>query len=172
MPNISGKNTGRSRRATTTDYEGSVSQPTEDVNTSDMKFLARESEDSLRQERDRLNEEQTELNKKIEALKASDEYNSLVDRTVKQEDGALEAYVKWINESGLNDAVRKQTENGKRIESLNKQIDDLYSETATRKEQEAIQKSGLSEGDYFRKAAVKEFGYTPYFYDAGYMLPN
>ena len=172
VPSSPEQNSGRSRRATTTDYEGSVSQPTENVNTSDMKFMARETEDSLRQERDRLNEEQTELNKKIEALKASDEYNSLVDRTVKQEDGALEAYVKWINESGLNDAVRKQTENEKRIESLNKQIDDLYSENATRKEQEAIQKSGLSEGDYFRKAAVKEFGYTPYFYDAGYLLPN
>ena len=137
-----------------------------------MRFMARESEDSLRQERDRLNEEQTELNKKVEALKASDEYNSLFDRVVKQEDGALEELVRWSNESGLNDAVRKQTENGKRIETLNNQIDSLYSENAARNEQEAIKKSGLSEGDYFRKAAVKEFGYTPYFYDAGYLLPN
>lgn len=36
----------------------------------------------------------------------------------------------------------------------------------------AIEKSGLSEADYFRKQAVKEFGYTPYFYDAGYITPN
>lgn len=29
-----------------------------------------------------------------------------------------------------------------------------------------------SEADYHRNLAVKEFGYTPYFYDAGYILPN
>ncbi len=32
--------------------------------------------------------------------------------------------------------------------------------------------SGLSEAEYYRNAAIKEFGYTPYFYDAGYILPN
>ncbi|MDD6322215.1 MAG: hypothetical protein PUB64_05955, partial [Firmicutes bacterium] len=40
---------------------------------------------------------------------------------------------------------------------------------AINEERTAIEKSGLSEADYFRKQAVKEFGYTPYFYDAGYM---
>lgn len=36
----------------------------------------------------------------------------------------------------------------------------------------AVEKSGLSEADYFRKQAVNEFGYTPFFYDAGYIVPN
>ena len=33
-------------------------------------------------------------------------------------------------------------------------------------------KSGLPEAEYFGKQAVKVFGYTPYFYDAGYIAPN
>ena len=35
-----------------------------------------------------------------------------------------------------------------------------------------VQDSGKNAEDYFRDAAVKEFGYTSYFYDAGYILPN
>lgn len=42
VPSSPEQNSGRSRRATTTDYDGSVSQPTENVNTSGMKFMARE----------------------------------------------------------------------------------------------------------------------------------
>lgn len=69
--------------------------------------------------------------------------------------------------------LREQQEKlSERVKNLKQAMDDLESKMAVKRETQAIEKSGLSEAEYFRKQAVKEFGYTPHFVDAGYMLPN
>ena len=57
-------------------------------------------------------------------------------------------------------------------QALVKQEKEAYTSIANQKEQKAIERSGLTEGEYFRKAAVKEYGYTASIADAGYLLPN
>ena len=67
--------------------------------------------------------------------------------------------------SGLGEA-------GKGLNEVSKPEKRFSLTRASAGELAAIEKSGLSEADYFSKQAVKEFGYTPYFYDAGYIMPN
>ena len=67
--------------------------------------------------------------------------------------------------SGLGEA-------GKRLNEVSKPEKRFSLTRASAGELAAIEKSGLSEADYFRKQAVKEFGYTPFFYDAGYIVPH
>lgn len=57
-------------------------------------------------------------------------------------------------------------------QALVKQEKEAYTSIANQKELKAIERSGLTEGEYFRKAAVKEYGYTASIADAGYLLPN
>ena len=60
----------------------------------------------------------------------------------------------------------------KQVDKLSKAFEENRAAQAKNAEKEAIAKSGLSEADYSRKLAVKEFGYTPHFYDAGHTVPN
>ena len=48
----------------------------------------------------------------------------------------------------------------------------IKAEHAKEVEEKAVAKSGLSEGDYFRQKAVKQFGITDDFTRAGYLLPD
>lgn len=48
----------------------------------------------------------------------------------------------------------------------------IKNETARKAEAEAVSKSGMSEADYFRERAGKQFGYTTDFKYAGYLLPD
>lgn len=57
-------------------------------------------------------------------------------------------------------------------EAANKQFEDEYNQREKAKEEEEISKSGLSEADYFRKMAIKQFGTTSRFQNAGYMMPD
>ena len=124
--------------------------------------------DKLRQNRIDLRD----INEKISKLKDGDEYKTLLDRVVANEDGALEDYVSWLQSSGLNEAVKRQSELETEIKELTERSERLANDIAAKAESEAIKASGKSEEEYFRSQAVKEFGYTPYFYDAGYLLPN
>lgn len=71
-----------------------------------------------------------------------------------------------------NGALGAGSEAGKRLNEVSKPEKRFSLTRANAEELAAVEKSGLSEADYFRKQAVKEFGYTPYFYDAGYIMPN
>lgn len=71
-----------------------------------------------------------------------------------------------------NGALGAGSEAGKRLNEASKPEKRFSLTRASAGELAAIEKSGLSEADYFRKRAVNEFGYTPYFYDAGYITPN
>lgn len=50
--------------------------------------------------------------------------------------------------------------------------EELKAEEARKKEVEAIEKSGMTEADYFRSLAADKFGYTDDFLLAGYLLPD
>lgn len=87
-------------------------------------------------------------------------------------DAGVKEYEAWKKASGYGELVAKRDKLQNEIDVLRKDLEDNRVASAKNAEQEAIAKSGLSEADYFRKLANKEFGYTPYFYDAGYILPN
>ena len=129
--------------------------------------------DSMRDRRNQLYRELKTLNAKVNELKTTEEYQKVFDALFESKgDEGVAEYIKWQEESGLNDLEEQRERISKEREDLANQIEILQNEEGLQKEQEAIEKSGKTEEDYFRSQAVKEFGYTPYFYDAGYLLPN
>ena len=87
-------------------------------------------------------------------------------REIRQKTKAIE------DELGITTLSAKVQELEERVRDLYRQEQDFETNLAQKREAAAIEKSGLSEADYFRKMAVKEFGYTADFVDAGYLLPN
>lgn len=127
----------------------------------------------------RINEMQLEVNKlrqSIADIESSDEFKEeqrkLSEAFSKDIDTAIELYTKWLEESEYGELKSKKDAMEKELEKLRSERDNELSSIALNEEATAIAKSGLSEADYFRKQAIKEFGYTPYFYDAGYITPN
>lgn len=118
-------------------------------------------------------EKQKQLNEIIEQiddLKNSDVANDLLKKASEGKD--LDGYAKWAESSGLNELISNKQALQKEIADAMAKARKEYEEKAKREEEEAIKRSGLSEADYFRKQAIKKFGYTPYFVDGGYILPN
>lgn len=87
-------------------------------------------------------------------------------------ENGIKAYKEWQEKSGYAELSQRRDTLQLELENLRKSFNEEIANKALNEEKEAIAKSGLSEADYFRKQAVKEFGYTPYFYDAGYITPN
>ena len=87
-------------------------------------------------------------------------------------ENGIKAYKEWQDKSGYAELSQRRDTLQLELENLRKSFNEEIANKALNEEKEAIAKSGLSEADYFRKQAVKEFGYTPYFYDAGYITPN
>lgn len=120
-----------------------------------------------------LQREETELTNRIREIEKSDAFkkaNDDLSKAINSDNIAegMKAYQAWRKESGYADLVDRRDALRADIEEKSKGS----SGRASAGELAAIEKSGLSEADYFRKQAVKEFGYTPYFYDAGYITPN
>ncbi len=117
------------------------------------------------------------LEKSISEFEASEEYKSQMRKITEAIDSGnvsegVAAYQKWLDESGLGELQNKRNALNDELKKLRKDAEEARITEALDEERKAIEKSGLSEADYFRKQAVKEFGYTPYFYDAGYIVPN
>jgi hypothetical protein len=120
-----------------------------------------------------LQREETELTNRIREIEKSDAFkkaNDDLSKAINSDNIAegMKAYQAWRKESGYADLVDRRDALRADIEKSS----ESGSGRASTGELAAIEKSGLSEADYFRKQAVKEFGYTPYFYDAGYIVPN
>ena len=120
-----------------------------------------------------LQREETELTNRIREIEKSDAFkkaNDDLSKAINSDNIAegMKAYQAWRKESGYADLVDRRDALRADIEKSS----ESGSGRASAGELAAIEKSGLSEADYFRKQAVKEFGYTPYFYDAGYITPN
>ncbi len=137
---------------------------------------------SLSEETDysRVSQMQIEVNQlreRIRQIEESDDFKAQIDNLSKAVDNdnaveGIKAYQKWKEESGYAALVDRKDALQVELDNLRKKAQDDYLNKAVEEEKNAIAKSGLSEADYFRKQAVKEFGYTPYFYDAGYIIPN
>lgn len=117
------------------------------------------------------------LSKSIKELEDSADFKEQMDKLSKgiandNVQDAIEEYRKWQESSGYDALYQRRDALKTELENLRKEWEKQLANEAVEKEKKAIAKSGLSEADYFRKQAVKEFGYTPYFYDAGYIIPN
>lgn len=117
------------------------------------------------------------VREEMRKIEASDEFKSAMDAVTKSVDNndvasGIKAYEEWNKSSGYGELIAKRDMLLDEIGKLQKDYDEKRAFNAKNAEKKAIEKSGLSEADYFRKQAEKEFGYTPYFYDAGYILPN
>lgn len=123
-------------------------------------------------------QQRNDLQRRLEEFKTTDEYNTETDKFFKavisgeNQETAFAEYREWEERSGY----AQMTADIKRLDEEYNRLFDEYTRLNNEAEQEeknaAIAKSGLDEDAYYQKQAVKEFGYTPYFYDAGYIVPN
>ena len=124
-----------------------------------------------------MQREETELTNRIREIEKSDAFkkaNDDLSKAINNDNIAegMKAYQAWRKESGYSDLVDRRDALRAELEEIRTKANNDAVSKAINEERTAIEKSGLSEADYFRKQAVKEFGYTPYFYDAGYIMPN
>ncbi len=124
-----------------------------------------------------MQREETKLTSRIREIEKSDAFKNANDDLSKAIDSdniaeGMKAYQAWIKESGYADLVDRLDALRADLKEIRTKADNDAVSKAINEERTAIEKSGLSEADYFRKQAVKKFGYTPYFYDAGYIMPN
>ena len=124
-----------------------------------------------------MQREETELTNRIREIEKSDSFkkaNDDLSKAINNDNIAegMKAYQAWRKESGYADLVDRRDALRAELEEIRTKANNDAVSKAINEERTAIEKSGLSEADYFRKQAVKEFGYTPYFYDAGYIMPN
>ena len=122
---------------------------------------------------DEISEKRKQWDDTLKSLNEMEkELHSLMKQEYPSHEAKMKAYETWGEESGYGDLAYQR----QRLEEEILMLQSLYTEKQDREleeeEQKAIQKSGLSEAAYFTKQAIKEFGYTPYYYDAGYILPN
>ena len=126
----------------------------------------------------RISEMQTEVNqlgRKIKEIESNKDFKAQMDSIFSSNDDIeikISKYQKLLDESEYGKLKSKRDALQIELENLRKSFAEDSANKALAEEKEAIAKSGLNEADYFRKEAVKEFGYTPYFYDAGYIVPN
>lgn len=176
------KNTESSTTATTQNAPGDINEdsagdivPQTEGNVN-RKFSLSDSDDSysriydMQVEVNRLRDSIWEFEKTAEFKAAMDNLNKAIDSG--DIDNGIKAYQKWRTDSGYDALVNRRDALNTELENLRKERDENIANRAIAEEKAAIAKSGLSETEYFRKQAVKEFGYTPYFYDAGYITPN
>lgn len=121
--------------------------------------------------------EENALRQSIKEIESSAEFKEQMSKLSEaidndNVDAGVKAYEAWKKAFGYGELIAKRDKLQNEIAVLRKDLEDNRVASAKNAEQEAIAKSGLSEADYFRKLANKEFGYTPYFYDAGYILSN
>lgn len=121
--------------------------------------------------------EENKLTREIAEFEKTDEFKAAMAALSKaidsgDIDGGVKAYQKWRVESGYEEMVTKRDTLRQQADGLMKVFEEEVADKAKDSEKTAIEKSGLGEAEYFQKQAVKEFGYTPFFYDAGYITPN
>jgi hypothetical protein len=156
---------------------GSISHPSDSVKDFDENPHSDRNKDSVLKEMHSISDRINELRRARTELESSKEYNTLIEKSVlsdteEERNAGLNEFKAWAEKHKYKEIVEEMDSLLKKYSDLNKTYEELRSQEATAEEQKKIEASGLSEADYFRKSAVKEFGYTPYFYDAGYLLPN
>ena len=130
--------------------------------------------DSLLDEKTSIQSRLSELRRAKEKIESSEEYTALIDRIVSDSDmaAAFDAYTEWMSNSKYGEISDEIASLEKRADELSREYNEIVEQGFADEDKAEIEKRGLSESDYYRKKAIKVFGYTPYFYDAGYLLPN
>lgn len=146
--------------------------PTKDE---DIRYSLSESDDYSRIQQMQL--ELNETRRKIAEIEKSEDFKSQMAKLTQaisndDVDNGIKEYNRWQEVSGYGELISRKNSLETELERARKAYSEKLANAEVEKERIAIEKSGLSEADYFRKQAVKEFGYTPYFYDAGYITPN
>lgn len=157
-------------------YPNQIKQVDNNAPTSDPDIRFSLSKDNWSQ----IQDMQTEVNRLTESIKeleASEDYKEQMRKITEavdsgNVDAGIKEYQRWLKESGYEALTTKRNALRDELDALRKKTEELRVSEAVEAERRAIEQSGLSEADYFRKQAVKEFGYTPYFYDAGYIVAN
>lgn len=154
-----------------------VTEQREENADSGVQHQSRQIED-IRKEMVETAKERNMAEEKFFSLKESKEYETLygklLDRTLSDDEfnEAVAKYSAWEKESGFAETVKRLKEINERADTLDKEFNTALHEAEAEAEQKELEASGLSEADFHCKKAVSEFGYTPYFYDAGYITPN
>jgi hypothetical protein len=142
-----------------------------------IKYSDRDSFDSLYDESIAAQSRLNELTKTKKDLESSDDYNNLVLGIISAKDQSesermLNEYNSWLERTKYSEISDEIKELQDKLTQIRKAMNEAADSKAEDDERKKIEKSGLSDADYFRKIAIKEFGYTPFFYDAGYLLPS
>ena len=108
----------------------------------------------------RLKGELDDLNKRIAATKPEDM------------DKMYQEAVEWEEKTGYGKLANELKTLEEEERKARKALDEYTEKRGVAEEQQKIKESGLSEAEWRRKQAVKVFGYTGDFREAGYLLPN
>lgn len=124
----------------------------------------------LEQARDEVNR----LLVKYHELKNSQEYADLISAAASSDDmeSAMKAVQDWDEANqftATHDALAAAQE---RLTKANHAFDDYREQQDIKAEQQKIRKSGLPEPEFRIKQAIRVYGYTYDFQEAGYLLPN
>lgn len=141
--------------------------------TSSVKRSAKSS-DTLYEELFDKRKQLTDLERQMEEMKNSSEFQNLLSESVRTDDidAFVKKYANYMRTSGMEQLSKDIEALKADVDRLEKEQSEAYANEASETEKRNIEKSGKTESEYFISQAAKEFGYTPYYYDAGYMLPN
>lgn len=133
--------------------------------------------DDLTKEYAEANQEIMSLRNRKRELDNSEEMKKILDdfsnaRSEEDRNNVLEAAERFAKETGYGEIDLKIKSLNDRIKEIRKTMDAMIKANNAAKEKAAIEKSGLSDAEYYSKKAVKEFGYTTDYKEAGYMLQN
>jgi hypothetical protein len=150
---------------------------TKPTSNPDMRYSERNTETDQTDIHSRIFDLQSEegrLNRSIKEIEDSEDFKAVQDRMFNADsvEAGVNQYLEWKEKSGYGALLAQRDSVRDELKKLREERDNNYADESAEKERQAIAKSGLSEAAYFRKQAVNEFGYTPYFYDAGYLTPN
>jgi hypothetical protein len=148
-----------------------------DPNNPDVRYSSRAGEETAAELYEQYRNASMQLNearekkKRAEAeMKRTGEQEAVYGLMKKDAEAGAKAYKELLEKYGLNNLNMDELQ--KQANALYHKWEEQNSREEEEKEQADIEKSGKPAADYYRDKAVKEFGYTPYFYDGGYLLPN
>ena len=127
-------------------------------------------QDDLRAAYDRY----TDLRLQESKLKGDlDDFNKRIKNATEDETQALiDEIAAWQERTGYDKLAADLREAEQAWKKAQKALDEYTEQRDEAEEQEKIRKSGLTEAEWRRKEAIKQYGYTGDFREAGYLLPN
>lgn len=129
-----------------------------------------EEETAARDVERELRDKYRELTNSDEIINLQEKIHNAEDRETRRE--LMKEYKDWEARNNISELKDQMYDAAQKAREARKAVEDYYNQMAEAEEQEKIEKSGLTEAEWRRKEAVKQFGYTTNFREAGYLLPN